>query len=398
MTIGIFGPDPYIRSAYAIQAGEMAKRLKADGYDVVILGNQHTSSPVQWEGITVTPYLKDPFLMDSIEYWIDEYKIDTIVYLFNFWTGEQFLKLREKKGIKYIIWTPVEGKLEYHSLTPTHHRILEGAAAVISTSEWTQKQLRNAGHDSVVIRSGVSEKLRLLPRYETREKLGLEKDSFIVGFVGRNHTERKLIPYVMKTYAEFLKRIKKEEREKCILYLHTNREYASRTYDLERLIGYFGLRGRVMLPKKQIAIDPLDDGQMNEIYNTFDVMLFPSMGEGQNVPLMEAMYLGIPCIVHYAHSHMELVDDTDYPQVPTITTFFPMISGMVEEEALPNLRLYTSYLHMYYRAWKQNRGTYFLLGARAAEKAKEWTWDNSYAKFREILEKVLQPESAPEVK
>lgn len=391
-TIALLAPDPFIKSAYGILAGEMARRLKADGYNVVILGNQHTSAPVTWEGITVTPYLKDGFLRDCLEYWIDEYKINVIVSIFNFWVMEHLVPLKQKGKIKYICWTPVEGKLNRASMSEDHHAILNNADAIITTCNFVKEQLANAGHDSTVVYSAVSDKLKILPYYETRKEMNIPEKEFMVGFVGRNFTERKLIPYVIKIFADFLEKLPEEERSHCTLYLHTNREYASRTYDLDRLVGYFGLKGRVMLPKRQLTIDPVDDEQMNKIYNTMDVFLFPSMGEGFNVPLAEAMYLSIPCIVHDAHAHAELIADTEVIHVPSKMSFWPLVSGMIEEMQLPDLDIFVQELYQFYIAYKENKGIGMVISARAADKAAAWTWDNSYKGFKEVLGRVIKEE------
>lgn len=390
-TIGLLMPDPYCATAYAKHGLEIAKRLKADGHTVIILGNQHMNGILEINGFTVTPFIKDPMLEDCIEYWIDKYEIKVVVVLFNFWAVDYLAGVKERKGIKYIIWTPIEGEINIASLKESQHRLLVNADAILGVSQFSTNQLRNAGYDAELALPGVDETYKMLGRNETRKKLGVPEDVFFAGFVGRNYTERKMIPYVLIAFRRLLDKLPEDERKKCTLYLHTERISTSRTYDMSRLIDYYGLREYVQLPSRITAIDPLMEDQMCDVYNLMDVILFPSYGEGLNFPLMEAMRCGVPVIAHDFSGMKELMEGTDAIKIPSLLPYSPQTADLVQTCYLPDLDKMSDALYAAYRDYKDKDAPkeWPWISTSEMEKAKVWTWDSTYRQFKAVLDKVM---------
>jgi glycosyltransferase involved in cell wall biosynthesis len=75
---------------------------------------------------------------------------------------------------------------------------------------------------------------------------------------------------------------------------------------LERQIAARGLRGRVVMPGE------ITDGERQWLYEHCDAFLFPSLGEGFGLPVLEAMQAGKPVFVSRLTSLPELVDDAGF--------------------------------------------------------------------------------------
>lgn len=122
------------------------------------------------------------------------------------------------------------------------------------------------------------------------------KDKFVIGYVGRNQW-RKDIGRLIKIFSLF-----KKKHNDAYLYLHSNPKEGKANFsgNFLYLLKDFGLYlGR------DYAIPPDDFTQqcgiprqsMNDIYNSFDVFLSCSTGEGFGLPYAEAMLAGVPVIM-----------------------------------------------------------------------------------------------------
>jgi glycosyltransferase involved in cell wall biosynthesis len=134
-------------------------------------------------------------------------------------------------------------------------------------------------------------------RLEVKTKLDMP-DAFIVGMVAANkgYPSRKAFPECIEAFAQFHSRHKDS-----VLYLHTMRGEFGETesMNLPELCDYHGLEvGKdVIFPDQYQLLIGYSDEYMNALYNSFDVLLSPSLGEGFGVPIVEAQAAGCPVIV-----------------------------------------------------------------------------------------------------
>jgi glycosyltransferase involved in cell wall biosynthesis len=169
-------------------------------------------------------------------------------------------------------------------------------------SAWCRKTAAAAGAstDLQVIRLGVDlQVFRPLPdRADLRERAGLE-DRFVVGCVARN-TFRKQIPILLRAFAAFAR-----HHPEAMLYLHTDPDDAG--WELQTIADRHGLAERVAFTRGLAGAVGVSPESLNAVYNLFDIMVLPSMGESFGLPVLEAMAAGVPVCATDCSALRELV-------------------------------------------------------------------------------------------
>lgn len=151
-------------------------------------------------------------------------------------------------------------------------------------------------------------------------KLGIDGDSFVIGSVMRNQ-KRKLIPDLMKIFSKL---VKNYSDKKLYLYLHTTFPDAL-GWDLPSLLLEHNISNNVLLTYKCQKCNGFSTGvfkgikkicttcksmtaeicstnnginnnELNEIYNLFDVYVQYAICEGFGIPPVEAASAGVPVI------------------------------------------------------------------------------------------------------
>lgn len=127
-------------------------------------------------------------------------------------------------------------------------------------------------------------------RQKSREELNLPipKDAFLIGNVNRNQP-RKRMDLTLMYFADWLR---KYPHSDAYLFLHVAPTGES-AYDLDQLVGYLGLTGRVLLSQPEPR-HGLPEEALSKLYSAFDVLINTSQGEGFHLPSIEAMACGTP--------------------------------------------------------------------------------------------------------
>lgn len=149
---------------------------------------------------------------------------------------------------------------------------------IIADSEQTKSDLMRIfgtpAEKITVVSLGIDEKFRPLKRPKNKE--------FTVGYLGA-FTEQKDVPYLLRAFSEFENKAKKPVR--LVLY------------------GKGPQHGYCVELAKKLGIKNVDfkgfaeEGKIVEIYNSFDVFVFPSKMEGFGFPVLEAQKCGVPVVV-----------------------------------------------------------------------------------------------------
>jgi glycosyltransferase involved in cell wall biosynthesis len=120
---------------------------------------------------------------------------------------------------------------------------------------------------------------------------GKYADAFIVGNINRNQPRKRLD----LTIANFAEWVKTYNIPDAYLLMHVA-PTGDRGYDVDQLMSYYGVFDRLLLSKPDIGLGVTEDA-LCSVYNSFDVQVSTTQGEGWGLTTMEGMACGIPQIV-----------------------------------------------------------------------------------------------------
>lgn len=177
----------------------------------------------------------------------------------------------------------------------------------IAMSKFGVESMREQGVDCHYIPHGVSvDVYKPLDKTGCRKELSLPDDKFIVLMVAANQSfpSRKGLPEALAAFKVF-----HEAHPDSLMYLHTTKKPRGQMWDgieLDLLVKHLGLEDCVTFANEYGLVLGLPDTEMAKLYNSADVLLSPSMGEGFGIPIIEAQAAGIPVITTNFSSMPEL--------------------------------------------------------------------------------------------
>lgn len=284
--------SPWTPSGYGQQTRLFTPRIKDLGYDVAISAYYGLEgSMLGFNDIPVYPRKYDPYGNDVIQAHAAAFKANIIMSLMDVWVlkVEQFPML-----LRWIPWFPID-----HDTMPQAIRNkLAQAYKRITFSRHAEKLTHEAGLDCYYVPHGIeTDVFKPRDRDESREKLGLPKDAWIVGTVAMNKgvPSRKNFVEMLTAFANCKKR-----HPSMVYFLQTDRgEGINGMVNLPELLTNLGLEeGKDVFfcnPYTQAIGFPVDYFPM--VYSALDVHMLVSAGEGFGIPIVEAQSCGCPVIV-----------------------------------------------------------------------------------------------------
>jgi glycosyltransferase involved in cell wall biosynthesis len=138
---------------------------------------------------------------------------------------------------------------------------------------------------------------------QRKQETGLPPDSYLVGMVAANkdNPPRKSFQEALDAFKLFLDRV-----PKALIYIHSNPEFPG-GFNFKQYADFIGIGDRLLMPDFYQMNFNTSKEQMAKIYNTFDVLLLPSISEGFGIPVIEAQSCGVPVIVNNFTAMPELV-------------------------------------------------------------------------------------------
>ena len=211
----------------------------------------------------------------------------------------------------------------------------QSADAVFAYSEFGRDTLReqcdNLNFCEVASPAASQAFTPFLNKKQHKKNMGFDPDSIIVGTVMRNQ-RRKLYPDLFESFRQLL-----DETKNNNIFLYCHKYYPDIGWETPELLDRFGLNNRVLfsykcstckelrveffqdsigyckkcqkLTQQLVGIDnPIDEHELNKIYNVFDIYVQYANSEGFGMPQLEAAYAGLPVVSTY-YSAMESVID-----------------------------------------------------------------------------------------
>lgn len=290
---------PWNYTGYGVQTFHWVNILKALGHDVKVLSNcQMFYAPaLVWGGIEVLPVGYQAWGVQNVLACVDGWKPDAVISLMDAWVlPDDFGADIKGRGSRWYPYAPVDHCPISQSVV--NRMVLSEAPIAMSKfglEEFTKSGLMNAMYWP----HGVS--TRSYHPMDNKDVI-VAKDRFAVGMVASNTGvfDRKAFLQNMQGYKLF-----HDTHPDSMLYIHTNPlDHSGMNQNLIELSALTQVEFDFPpLWSLEIGYTPT---QMAELYNSFDVLLHCSRGEGFGVSLIEAQACGVPVITTDFTSMTEL--------------------------------------------------------------------------------------------
>ncbi|MDF1813467.1 MAG: glycosyltransferase [Verrucomicrobiales bacterium] len=233
---------------------------------------------------------KDMWGIDCFPDLCAEYQPDIVVINNDWWNVASFVERRVPCSI--VAYMPVDGA----NMNPDCAGILSRLDAAIWYTDYGFKEAQQAGFrgNRHVIPHGVTRSDGpSASRLEARKKLNLHipDDAFLVGNINRNQP-RKRLDLSMELFSGW---IRKRRIRDAWLSLHCRRQ--DEGWDLEQLARYYQIEDRVIFTEGSGAHGDVSRRRLDLIYQSLDIQITTTSGEGWGLTTMEGMSHRIPQIV-----------------------------------------------------------------------------------------------------
>ena len=287
---------PWVPSGYGEQTALAVPRLEAMGHEMAVLCNWGLhGQATQWNGLPCYPC--DGQLGNAnVGTFAAEHQADLVFALCDAWV------MQPDKWPPVAVWAPVD-----HRPVPLKvaHVLNHQHVQPVAMSRFGVEMMQDAELEPLYVPHMVDTQVfRPQPdiRDAIRDELGVPRDAFLAGMVAANvgnpSLPRKSFPQAFLAFARFC-----ERRRDAWLYVHSDPQ-SREGLPLDALAAAAGCPpGRVRFPNQAAFHIPMPAQQIAWLYQAFDVLLMPSMGEGFGIPLLEAQACGVP-VVTSDHSAM----------------------------------------------------------------------------------------------
>lgn len=301
LVINWFSNAPWANTGYGVQTRINYPRIKALGYDLSITafwGLQGGRQQMN-DGTLVYPIFKHVLGQDVIGLHALHAGANAIITLMDAWVVQP----EYMEGVDWYPWFPIDHE---PMPMPVYNEVIKARKPIVM-SKFGQRMAEQAGIDVYYVPHSVETKtFKPIDRDKARKRLGFPQDKFIIGMVAANQgrVPRKSFFEQITAFAAFHKK-----HPDSMLYLHTDDgTHGGECVDLKTFCAINHLKTGIVdckpLPEDidvafveqyQYALG-IPDIYLVDVYNSLDVMMLCSMGEGFGIPLIEAQACGCPVI------------------------------------------------------------------------------------------------------
>lgn len=285
-------------SGYGQQAAEILPMMRDAGYPLAVsnfFGQQ--GGKFMLDGIMQYPVINHVYGSDAMVLHARDFKADVVFTLQDTWVlNPQDLG----QTTRWIPMTPID----HDPMTKPVLNNLKFAYRVVAYAKHGQKEMARNGIASTYIPHTVNTEIfKPMNTAERKQMANLPPDCYLVGMVGANkdNPPRKSFQEVLDAFKLFLEKV-----PKALLYIHSNPEFPG-GFNFKQYADFIGVGDKLLIPDAYESNFNTDKNKMAMIYNTFDMLVMPSISEGFGVPAIEAQSCGVPVIVNNFTSMPELV-------------------------------------------------------------------------------------------
>ena len=350
-------------------------------WDTYVLGLNYFGDPHQYP-YPIFPCIRgtrgDIFGLSRIKSLIDSIRPELVIVQNDPWNFPEYMKAIGNVPTVGVV--AVDGK-------NCRGEGLNGLLHAIFWTDFGAKEAALGGYrgSSTVIPLGVDREIFKPIRKElARQSMGLpqkQSKGFIVGNINRNQA-RKRLDLTIQYFCEWVKTYRVDD---AYLYLHIA-PTADVGYDASQLMRYYGLTGRLILAEPDPGFG-IAETALPFVYNSFDVQVTTTQGEGFGLTTLEGMACGIPQILPNWSALGDLFSDScnmvSCPTTACTPNNINAVGGVPDKDEFIGA-LNSLYSNEQYRS---NRSEQVLQKASEAR----FVWKSVGDKYIEALENVFAP-------
>lgn len=389
MKIFYWGDSPTVDTGFGVVAKNLLPGLRELGHEIVVLGiNEYGDNPRRIAEFDFTIYPCDKGGPEQVygirKFWpiVEAEKPDVIFMLNDPWIIKDIMGIKPPNVspyIKYVAYYPTDAA----PLKPEWLETLNSFDAQVCYSKYAEHVITTSNGERpenlYQIYHGVDTKIfyPMSQAYARQSLGGIDPNWFIVGMVARNQP-RKRFDLLMMAFAKFAK-----NKPDVKLYLHTALKDIG--YDIIDIGRQLAIEDKLIFTRDLTPVNGVPDSQLNEIYNSFDVNVLISLGDGFGLPVAESMAVGCPQIVSGHSCLKELVEDHGGLVVKN-AAWILNASGMNTWGGVSDVDDIAEKLELMYR-FPEKRikmgedGYHFIT-------QEQFTWPYSVGQFNDIFKKV----------
>ncbi len=294
---------PFIDGGYGIQAGQLARKLQKEGYEVAIsafYGLQGKRLVI--DGIPVFP--GETYSDDSLVGHYKYFGANVLITLMDVWTMNPAML----EGMNVYAWTPIDTD-DHLSIKDTIFFQSAKNVVPIAMSRHGRKLLARAGFDALYVPHSVDtdvfKPLSDEERAEVRRLGGLDDDTFVIGICAANKSKTR------KGWYEQFQAFKlfHDKHPNSLLYVHSlnNDQFLHDGVDLRVMCHRYGINKWVRFSDQYaLRAGMVTPEMMRRWFGHIDVLSAASQGEGFGLPALEAQACGTPVVVTKASAMKEI--------------------------------------------------------------------------------------------
>jgi len=289
----------WTQSGYAVFSRDLLSRLVKDGWPVAMIafwGLQGHKAII--DGITVYPAMAEGFGSDALVAHGLDWKANVIFTMQDMPT----LNPGHLSQLKYFIpYFPVDK-------TPVPQPVLQNiryAYKLLTFSQFGHDALQEAGFASTMIPEGTDINIfkPLSNKQELRKKYNIPPNAFHFTMVAANkeNPPRKGFQEALEAYKMFL-----DKHPDSFLSIYIQ-QLDPGGFPIAAYAHHLGLDGKITVRNDYHTVFKWTSEDINEVYNTADVLLHPSQTEGFGLCICEAQSAGTPVVIQDCQSMPELI-------------------------------------------------------------------------------------------
>lgn len=290
--------DGIAKTGFARVADAIIDPLYEAGYSIVHYATNYHGDPHNKPYKVYPATIGDPFGKTRFASILETERPDIILSINDIWAmgwvGRDIenYRLRTNSRLPWIHYFPVDGipfkrpwadlVRDKIDLPVTYSEFAVDAIKRVNPELDIPYVYHGVDTDTFFPMDGIKEQFR-----DQYGKLLGRQINFIVGYVGRNQP-RKRLPELMLAFKAF---VEEQKATDALLYLHTGVVDAG--WDLKEVMNTLAIpKNQVLITSKHHPQAAMDDSSLAKLYNSFDVLALPTVGEGFGLPLVEGMACG----------------------------------------------------------------------------------------------------------